>query len=114
MQQAPFHQLPDDRSQPARAFWAQAGDGVRLRMAHWPADAARGSVLLFPGRTEYVEKYAPVAAWLNAAGLSVLSLDWRGQGASARLLAREGTYAQVRLRSGGDRARDDADGAVSG
>ncbi|QXI63812.1 Lysophospholipase L2 [Paracoccus marcusii] len=85
MQQAPFHQLPDDRSQPAGAFWAQAGDGVRLRMAHWPADAARGSVLLFPGRTEYIEKYAPVAHRLMAEGYDVLSIDWRGQGMSDRL-----------------------------
>ena len=45
----------------------------------------RGSVLLFPGRTEYVEKYAPVAHRLMAEGYDVLSIDWRGQGMSDRL-----------------------------
>lgn len=89
MQQAPFHQLHDDRSQPARAFWAQADDGVRLRLAHWNAvpGEVHGSVLLFPGRTEYVEKYAQVAQRLLAEGYHVLSIDWRGQGMSDRLQA---------------------------
>ncbi|TGN56064.1 alpha/beta hydrolase [Paracoccus liaowanqingii] len=89
MQQAPFHQLPDDRSAPARAFWTQADDGVRLRLAHWQTqgEGPRGSVLLFPGRTEYIEKYAPVAHHLTAQGYDVLSIDWRGQGMSDRLQA---------------------------
>ncbi|WP_411836789.1 alpha/beta fold hydrolase [Paracoccus sp. ME4] len=86
MQDAPFHQLPDDRSRPARAFWAQADDGVRLRLAHWQAEGGRGSVLLFPGRTEYIEKYAPIAQLLTAQGYDVLAIDWRGQGMSDRLL----------------------------
>lgn len=46
----------------------------------------RGSVLLFPGRTEYVEKYSPVATALAANGYPVLGIDWRGHGASDRLL----------------------------
>ena len=37
------------------------------------------------GRAEYHEKYAATAAGLNAAGLDVLSLEWRGQGLSDRL-----------------------------
>lgn len=41
--------------------------------------------MLFPGRTEYVEKYGPVASELTAAGLSVIAIDWRGQGLSDRL-----------------------------
>lgn len=84
---APFRQLPGDRSCPARAFWVTADDGVTLRLAHWPGRADRlGSILLFPGRTEYVEKYARVAADLTAAGYDVLGIDWRGQGLSDRLL----------------------------
>ncbi len=69
-----------------RAVWIEAADGVKLRVAVWPAEAARGTVLLFPGRTEYVEKYAEVAAVLGAAGLTTLAIDWRGQGLSDRLL----------------------------
>ncbi|WP_372802612.1 alpha/beta fold hydrolase [Paracoccus seriniphilus] len=84
---APFHQLPDDSSRPARAFWATADDGIRLRMALWEHESPqiKGTVLLFPGRTEYVEKYAPFAQRLNAEGYTVLAIDWRGQGMSARL-----------------------------
>ncbi len=87
MERAPFHQLPGDDAPAARAFWVRADDGVRLRLAHWPAEAPRGTVLLFPGRTEYLEKYARVAARLTANGLDVLAIDWRGQGASDRLQA---------------------------
>lgn len=85
MRPAPFNTLPGDPLPTARAFWLRAEDGVRLRAAHWPAGGASGTVLLFPGRTEYLEKYAEVAAELNAAGLDVLALDWRGQGMSDRL-----------------------------
>ncbi|AUH63238.1 alpha/beta fold hydrolase [Paracoccus zhejiangensis] len=87
MRPAPFHSLPGDHLPPAEAFFVTADDGVQLRLAHWPTTrrTPRGSVLLFPGRTEYVEKYTGVAARLNAAGLSVLSIDWRGQGLSGRL-----------------------------
>lgn len=71
-----------------RSFWLRTGDGVRLRAGHWPAAAPAdptGTVLLFTGRTEYLEKYVQVAADLNAAGFDVLSVDWRGQGLSDRL-----------------------------
>lgn len=88
MEPAPFHQLPDDPKVPASAFFVTAEDGVRLRLAHWPTRAdSRGTVLLFPGRTEYIEKYAPVADRLNAKGYDVLAIDWRGQGLSDRLQA---------------------------
>lgn len=96
---APFHRLPGDARPVPRALWARADDGVRLRLALWAAtagaadaggaaaDAGRGTVLLLPGRSEYVEKYAPVATRLAATGRTVLAIDWRGQGASDRLLA---------------------------
>ncbi|WP_410217550.1 alpha/beta hydrolase [Paracoccus sp. (in: a-proteobacteria)] len=89
MEAAPFHQLPDEASVPAHAFFMKAEDGVRLRLGWWGADqdASRGSILLFPGRTEYIEKYAPVARRLNAHGYHVLAIDWRGQGLSDRLQA---------------------------
>lgn len=87
MTPAPFNTLAGDPLPLARAFWLRAEDGVRLRAAHWAAGGAQGSVLLFPGRTEYVEKYNAVAMDLNAAGYDVLSIDWRGQGLSDRLIA---------------------------
>lgn len=86
MNPAPFHQLAGDPLPPARAFWIRAEDGVRLRLALWgDANAPAGTVLLFPGRTEYAEKYAPFADLLVQAGFAVLTPDWRGQGMSDRL-----------------------------
>ena len=67
------------------------GGAPRLRAALWRAPGeARGLVLLFPGRTEYLEKYAPVVARLRARGFDVASLDWRGQGLSDRAVPRLG------------------------
>lgn len=86
MTPAPFHSLPGNDRPPATAFFLRAEDGVRLRVACWHgAEPLRGTVLLFPGRTEYVEKYTRPAARLNAEGYSVIGIDWRGQGLSDRL-----------------------------
>lgn len=43
-------------------------------------------MLLFPGRTEYVEKYGPAAGELAARGYATLTVDWRGQGLADRPL----------------------------
>lgn len=78
---------------PARCAWLGDGAGTRLRAALWPAAegvAPRGHVLLFPGRTEYLEKYAPLAGLLAGRGFAVVSLDWRGQGLSDRRAGRLG------------------------
>lgn len=68
------------------ARWIKAEDGVRIRVAQWrPEGTAEGTVLLFPGRTEYIEKYAHTAGDLAAAGFATLVIDWRGQGIADRL-----------------------------
>ncbi|MCK0138602.1 alpha/beta hydrolase [Aliiroseovarius sp. F47248L] len=69
------------------AFWRTASDGVRVRLAHWPrqdGSLKRGTVLLFPGRTEYIEKYGLTASELAERGFDTLTIDWRGQGLSDR------------------------------
>jgi len=76
-------------------------DGVALRAAHWPADPARpirGSVLLFQGRAEFIEKYFETVRDLCERGFHVATLDWRGQGGSARRLsdARRGHVASFK------------------
>jgi lysophospholipase len=38
------------------------------------------------GQTEFIEKYGEVIAELNGRGFTVATLDWRGQGGSARAL----------------------------
>ncbi len=71
----------------SRGFEVVAPDGVRLRAAARPAKGAPlGRVALLHGRTEFLEKYADVAAAFAARGWTALSLDWRGQGGSDRLL----------------------------
>lgn len=82
---APFHQFPGTSETPAEAYWLRSDDDLRLRVALWRADDAAGTVLLFPGRTEYVEKYAHVGHLLTEAGFNLLAIDWRGQGLADRL-----------------------------
>lgn len=65
----------------------RARDGTALQAMVAVPDRARGHVLLLQGRTEFLEKYAGVAAALLSRGLAVAAVDWRGQGGSDRLLA---------------------------
>lgn len=71
-----------------QALFTRTRDGLRLRIGLWSPPGARGTVLLFPGRTEYIEKYSPFATDLAARDYSVAVIDWRGQGLSDRLLDR--------------------------
>jgi len=62
-------------------------DRVSIRFARWPAPPGRkGTVCVFPGRSEFIEKYFEVARDLRARGFAVATLDWRGQGGSERAL----------------------------
>jgi lysophospholipase len=63
-------------------------DGVELRFARWAPPAGRkGTVCVFPGRTEFIEKYFETVRDLRARGFAVAILDWRGQGLSQRALS---------------------------
>lgn len=62
-------------------------DGTELRYARWPAPAGRkGTVCVFTGRTEQIEKYFETVRDLLDRGFAVAMIDWRGQGHSARRL----------------------------
>ncbi|MEM1151088.1 MAG: alpha/beta hydrolase [Pseudomonadota bacterium] len=77
----------------AELVWFKGASGRRLRACVVPAlqsDAARGTVLVCPGRTEFIEKYFEVARDLQAKGFAALILDWPGQGLSDRLLEDRG------------------------
>lgn len=65
-----------------------ARDGLALRTARWEASAGsrNGTVCLFGGRTEYIEKYFETIADLRRRGFAVVMMDWRGQGGSGRKL----------------------------
>lgn len=76
------------RAIPAAARITQwhAPDGWALRRFDWPG-AGRGRILWQGGRGDIFEKYLELFAHWHAAGWSVTSLDWRGQGGSGRLAA---------------------------
>lgn len=66
--------------------WLLTADGVHIRVGHWPLADAKGTVLIFPGRTEYVEKYGRSAREFAERGFASVAIDWRGQGIADRLL----------------------------
>ncbi|MDU8927505.1 alpha/beta hydrolase [Alisedimentitalea sp. MJ-SS2] len=86
METAPFFAAIADGPEDGAAWWLTAEDGVQIRVGLWNRDATKGTVLLFPGRTEYVEKYGRTAHALAARGFATLSIDWRGQGIADRLV----------------------------
>lgn len=69
----------------AEASWLTASDGRRLRALTWPGEG-RGTIAIFPGRTEHAEKYDRTAAAFTARGYTVTAIDWRGQGLADRLI----------------------------
>lgn len=84
-QAAPYH--ADIAGNPdGICHWLTTVDGVRIRVGHWPLKGATGTILLFPGRTEYIEKYGRTAAEFAKRGFACVAIDWRGQGIADRLL----------------------------
>jgi lysophospholipase len=63
-------------------------DGNPMRFARWEPTRgqARGTVSVFTGRSEFIEKYFEVVADLRRRGFAVTVMDWRGQGGSYRPL----------------------------
>lgn len=83
---APFFAEVADGPDGGAAHWVTASDGLRIRVGHW-AGGEKGTILLFPGRTEYIEKYGRAARDFLARGYGVVAVDWRGQGIADRLIA---------------------------
>ncbi|WP_022703055.1 alpha/beta hydrolase [Pseudorhodobacter ferrugineus] len=83
MTDAPLHNEMAQGPDGGRAYWVTTSDGVQVRMGLWPK-GEKGTVLLFPGRTEYIEKYGRAAAEFGARGYACVAIDWRGQGLSDR------------------------------
>jgi lysophospholipase len=77
-----IHPGPD----PAAAYWAKTSDGKKIRLGVWTHEGASGTVLIFPGRTEYIEKYGVAAAEFASRGFASIAIDWRGQGLADRML----------------------------
>jgi lysophospholipase len=66
----------------------ETSDKIKLRYATFPkgAGAARGTICLVQGRTEFIEKYFETIANFQSRGFAVGTFDWRGQGGSQRLI----------------------------
>jgi lysophospholipase len=65
----------------------KTSDGVLLRFARFePPAGRRGTVCIFTGRTEWIEKYFETVRDLRTRGFAVAILDWRGQGLSDRAM----------------------------
>lgn len=79
---------PSPAAAPPRTF--RAPDGAALRWRRGPTGGAGALVLVLGGRGEPLEKYAEVEAELAARGCAPWSLEWRGQGGSAREPGLEG------------------------
>ncbi len=64
-------------------------DGAPLRYARWEPTRSprRGTVCVFQGRAEFIEKYFETIADLRRRGFAVAIFDWRGQGRSYRALS---------------------------
>lgn len=79
----------NDAPEGAEEHWLEGRGGVRIRCLTAPAVAheARGSIILCPGRTEFIEKYFEVIGELQRRAFAVFAIDWRGQGLSGRMLA---------------------------
>ena len=83
---APFFADLADGPPGGRAVWLRTEDGVRIRVGLWRG-GEKGTVVLLPGRTEYIEKYGRaglrVALGLEAVevvGACIISPVVRGSG----------------------------------
>src|SRR5215470_3549139 len=67
----------------------KSAGGMKLRFARWEPTRPpkRGTVCVFQGRGEFIEKYFEVVADLRRRGFGVATMDWRGQGGSSRMLS---------------------------
>jgi lysophospholipase len=79
----PANPVPDD----VVSGTIKTPDGAELRFARWaPPANRRGTVCVFQGRSESIEKYFETVRDLRDRGFAVAMIDWRGQGLSSRRL----------------------------
>jgi lysophospholipase len=79
----PANPVPED----AVSGTIKTPDGAELRFARWaPLSGRKGTVCVFTGRSEQIEKYFETVRDLRDRGFAVAMIDWRGQGHSSRRL----------------------------
>ncbi len=86
MNKAPLHIEIAEAPENGKAYWLHADDGVRLRVGLWRSkEPQNGTIFIFPGRTENIEKYGRTITDLQGYGFATFVIDWRGQGLSDRV-----------------------------
>lgn len=84
-----FHEMPENPTpKKASGGFFTARDGRKIRYALFAATGRpmKGTVVILPGRNECIEKYFETIRDLSGRGLGSALIDWRGQGASDRLI----------------------------
>jgi lysophospholipase len=81
---APYHTEVSGSKITPKTQWRHCLDGVRVRVSIWTG-GTKGTIIIFPGRTEFLEKYGAVAEKLLDLGYCVAAIDWRGQGIADRI-----------------------------
>jgi lysophospholipase len=90
-----FADNPAPEDMKAHSLWTRDKRRVRYAVVRTRERPCRGTVVIFTGRNECIEKYHETTHDMLAAGLDVVVFDWRGQGDSERLLrTREKGYVR--------------------
>ena len=86
MERAPLNSEVAESDEVGAAYWINTDDNVRLRLGVWQDQRAiEGTILFFPGRTEFIEKYGRTLPIFLEQGFATCLIDWRGQGLSDRV-----------------------------
>ena len=88
MQRAPFYDDVAEGPGKGQAFWIETVDRLKLRAGGWFSEGhcQNGTIFRFPGRGDFLEGSGQIARAFAKFGYGTVANDWRGQGASDRLL----------------------------
>lgn len=84
---SPLAQLSVENGlQLATEDWFSGTDDKHIRYASWQSDldTENGTIIFLNGRAEFIEKYLSTYKVFSSNGMSVWTMDWRGQGLSER------------------------------
>lgn len=86
MNTAPIYSEISTAPEAVKGLMMVASDGVQIRIGVWQTTKpCLGTVLLFPGRGDYIELYGHPVSALVEAGFNAVVIDWRGHGLSGRI-----------------------------
>jgi lysophospholipase len=70
----------------AKSLTTSDGKHIRYATVRTSVQPLKGTIVIFTGRNEAIEKYHETSANLLANGFDVVTFDWRGQGKSSALI----------------------------